>query len=175
MFTNNIVDKQLLLFINLLYMRTKTNVLYLSNCKRVPPKWWWCLFQQNKEENAFISVDELFKEFKEEYEWLYKYTDIDYIGWQIEHGQFDWTTYSWAVAQYCPENFNADLYNWEQHSYLVARHCPKHFDSERFNWKKDGWAVAIHCPQFFDPTKFNWDKDGWILEKYRPEFLKLKP
>ena len=131
------------------------------------------------------------------YAFVYQRTHIDFIGWQIDNGLFDWERNSWAVAKYCPHHFDASRFNWTRHSayvaeycphhfdasrfnwrcysWLVAKHCPHHIDPERFNWKEHSKYVAQYCPQYLDPTRYNWDEDLWAVESYCPHLLYLKP
>ena len=140
---------------------------------------------------------ELFRLEGEQYSWLYKYSDYDIIGFQIQHNIFNWEKDSWAVARFRPQYFDSQKYNWEDYSWAVAEFCPQHFDPEKYNWERDGWKVAQCCPQhfdtekynwkehsfavaefcqqYFDPEKYNWKIHSWYVEKFCPHLLHLKP
>jgi hypothetical protein len=178
-------------------MRIKTNILYLSQCKTEPCKKYLDLFKKDENGELFILIDEAFREMGQQYWWLYKNTNVDFVGWEIENGRFDWendsaivaiccpehfdpekfnwTDYSWTIAEYCPQLFDADRFNWESYSRTVVIHCPENFDAEKFNWKEHSSYVAEHCPHLLDPIRYNWADDTWAVEKYCPALLKLKP
>jgi len=128
----------------------KTNLLYLYECKKVPCRAYLALFEKNETGNLFVWIDEAFAKYGQQYEWLYENTRIDYISWEIEQNRFDWEKYSWAVAKFCPQNFNSELFNWRDYSWAVAEYCSQFFNREKFNWKKDKWAVEKYCPQYLD-------------------------
>ena len=118
---------------------------------------------------------ELFRLEGTQYGWLYKYSDYDIIGFEIQQGIFDWNEYSLYVAACCPQHFDTEKFNWEIYSRYVAACCPQHFDTEKFNWKKQSCAVAQCCPQHLDKEKYNWEEDTWAVERYCPYLLHLKP
>ena len=150
-------------------MRRKTNIVHLHDCKQTPCKFWLKQFKKGQ-----IDAHEAFKRYGEQYYWLYENTDVDLIGWEIENGVFNWKIYSWAVAQFCPQHFDAKKYNWKEYSQYIAQYCPERLDPARFNWKKHSWAVAQYCPEHLDAERFNWKKFSYLVEKYCPHLLTLK-
>jgi hypothetical protein len=172
--------------------RIKSNIVELDKLHKTPCEDWLERFV-----NGQIDAHEVFKKYGEQYDWLYQNSPYDLIGWQIENGVFDWERYSWAVAKYCPQHFDAEKFNWPRDSWAVAKYCPKYFDPDKFNWEDFSYEVARYCPQHLDPNKydwqndsefvakfcpdkivpelFNWDMDLWAVEKYCPDKLALKP
>lgn len=142
----------------------------------------------------------MFSNAYEEYNFLYEYTNVDLIGWQIDKGVFDWKRNSDSLVLLTPEYFDAEKFNWEACSSLLLRVCPylfnrekysynvkyKHlieshdelFYIEKFNWKDSSGYVLHHHPELIKlhPEKFNWEafEKGFNNKKY-PEILKLKP
>lgn len=151
-------------------MRIKTNIIELSKLYKEPCERWFYRFIKGK-----IDAHKAFFEFGQEYEWLYKNSDYDLIGWQIENNVFYWEKYSWAVTKFCPENFNSEKFNWKDYSNYVAEYCPEKIDPTKFNWKHYSWAVAKYCCDKIDFEKFNWQKQSWAVAKYCPEKLSLRP
>jgi len=152
----------------------KTNVLYLHECRKMPYEEYEKLFNERDEYGRrFVLINRAFSILGEEYEWLYQNTEVDYIGWQIEQGKFNWEKYGWLVPQYCPQNFDADKFNWQEHSWAVAAYLPERFDPEKYNWEKHSATVACYCPEHIDPEKYNWKDFAYAIAQYCP--LSLDP
>jgi len=167
-------------------------IIELEKLRETPCRSWLRLFEDGK-----LNVYEAFEEYGQQYDWLYKYSDYDLIGWQVENKCFDWKGDSWLLAKYCPDKFDKHLYNWREYSWAVAeycsqhldkekykweiwswkvaKHCPEHFDSNLYNWEDHSWAVAIYCHRHFDPDLYNWKRNSWNVAKYCPHLLYLKP
>jgi len=152
----------------------KTNILYLDQCKTTLSEKYLSLFQKDKEGKLFVKIDEIFDKLQYPYEWIYGITDIDYVGWQIEQGVFDWKKYSWVVAKYSPQNFDSNKYDWEEHSWAITAYAPQFFDPNKFNWKKNSVGVACLHPEFFDAEKYNWEEASWAVAQYCPHLLDPK-
>ena len=92
--------------------RIKTNIIELDKLSEIPVREWLKLSEDKKLDAHKVDI------YKNQlYKWLYKNSQYDLIGWEIEHNCFDWENYSWAVAKYCPQHFVPEKYNWEKHSF----------------------------------------------------------
>jgi hypothetical protein len=100
--------------------RIKTNIIELDKLYKIPCKEWLERF-----ENGKLDAHEAFKKYGEKYEWLYKNSNYDLIGWEIENNCFDWEKNSWAVAQFCKRKLDVNKYNWKDHYWAVRMFYPK--------------------------------------------------
>jgi len=144
-----------------------TNMVNIYKLKKEPCERWVKIFSSF----SIINAHEAFIEYGAEYDWLYKYSNIDLIGWEIKNNCFDWRQYGWAVAKHCPEYFDSDKFNWKMHSRFVALFCPRYFDPKKYNWEEDSGYVAMSCPEHFDSNKYNWKKFSYEVAKFCPDKL----
>jgi len=151
--------------------RIKTNIIELEKLYKTPCKEWLKRF----DEQGKLDAHQAFKKYMQQYEWLYKNSPYDLIGWEIENNCFDWKKNSWVVAKCCPDKFDPERYNWQKSSWAVAKYCPEKLDPERYNWERCSVAIAEHCPEHLDPERYNWEEYSWAVAEYCPDKLKFKP
>ena len=99
--------------------RIKTNIIELKNLRKTPCYDWL----QRFDKDGKIDAHAAFLLYGNEYVFLYRYSNYDLIGWQIENNVFNWKAHSYYVASRCPENFDAEKYNWEEESIWVDEYC----------------------------------------------------
>jgi len=145
-------------------------IIELDKLKSEPCEEWLMRF-----ESGTLDVQKAFKDYEEQYDWLYKYSDYDLIAWQIENGVFDWEEDSWLLAKHCPKYFNSELYNWKKDSWSVAQYRSYLLDPDKYNWKESSWAVAQCCYNLLNPDLYNWEDYTYDVETFCPHLLYLRP
>jgi hypothetical protein len=102
--------------------RIKTNIIELKNLTKTPCDKWI----QRFDKDGKIDAHAAFLRYGTEYTFLYRYSNYDLIGWQIENNLFD----------------------WDAHSFIVAGFCPQHLDVKKYDWEEQSWAIDTYCPQY---------------------------
>lgn len=82
----------------------------------------------------------------EESEFIYKNTNIDYIGYYIKNNQFKWVAYSLRLIYFAPQYFDPEKFNWDIFSSNLVTVLPEYFSPRHYNWRKSTSGIITEAP-----------------------------